>query len=113
MSLIQLHPSNKVSRSYQDIALENKDFHESIRYALRIQEGILPKKRHIERIWPQTFVFYKPKDVVSGDFYWMAQKDDYVFWAVADCSGHGIPGAMLTMLGNSFLNYGGFYNLIL
>jgi serine phosphatase RsbU (regulator of sigma subunit) len=105
MSVLQLQPRVKTDRTYQDIALENKDFHESIRYALRIQEGILPKKRHIERIWPQTFVFYKPKDIVSGDFYWMAQKDNYVFWAVADCSGHGIPGAMLTMLGTSFLNY--------
>lgn len=95
----------KPNPTYSDLETENKDFQESVRYALRIQEGILPKKRHIERIWPNTFVFYKPKDVVSGDFYWMAQKDEYIFWVVADCSGHGIPGAMLTMLGNSYLNY--------
>lgn len=95
----------KMNLSYDELKSENKDFQDSVRYALRIQEGILPKKRHIERIWPNTFIFYSPKDVVSGDFYWMAQKDQFVFWVVADCSGHGIPGAMLTMLGNSYLNY--------
>jgi sigma-B regulation protein RsbU (phosphoserine phosphatase) len=102
---IVVRKKSKSYLSYDELELENNGFQESVRYALRIQEGILPKKRHIERIWPNTFVFYKPKDVVSGDFYWMAQKDQYVFWVVADCSGHGIPGAMLTMLGNSYLNY--------
>jgi len=74
---INYQRKSKPNPTYSDLETENKDFQESVRYALRIQEGILPKKRHIERIWPNTFVFYKPKDVVSGDFYWMAQPPPY------------------------------------
>ena len=91
--------------TYSDLVNEHRNLNDSIKYAYRIQEGILPKPRHIDRIWSDTIVFNKPKDIVSGDFYWMAEKDENVFWVVADCSGHGVPGAMLTMLGNSFLNY--------
>ncbi len=95
----------KTPPTYTDLFHKNKNLVDSINYAYQIQDGILPKSRHIQRIWPSTFVLYMPKDTVSGDFYWITEKDNYIFWIVADCSGHGVPGAMLTMLGHSFLNY--------
>lgn len=96
---------NKLPVSYLDLSIKNQNLNDSIKYAYRIQESILPKIRHINRIWKDTIIFNKPKDIVSGDFFWITEKDGYIFWVVADCSGHGVPGAMLTMLGNSFLNY--------
>lgn len=93
------------SEEYQRVIDHNRDLNDSIRYALSMQQGMLPKRRHFQRIWPQTAVFYRPKDIISGDFYYIGQKEGEVYWAVGDCSGHGVPGAMLTMLGTSFLNY--------
>ncbi len=98
--------SIEVSREeYQNVVVKNQELNDSIRYAFSMQQGMLPKRRHFHRIWPKTSVFYRPKDIVSGDFYYIGEKDQEVYWAVGDCSGHGVPGAMLTMLGMSFLNY--------
>lgn len=76
----------------------------SIQYAQNIQEAILPDLHELEKYFRGIFVLYKPRDFVSGDFYWTAQKDQHVFIAVADCTGHGVPGAMMAVMGNSFLN---------
>lgn len=90
---------------FTNILNENKAMNESLAYAWSMQRGILPKRRHFERIWDKTTVFYRPKGIVSGDFYYIGSNGDHIYWAVGDCSGHGVPGAMLTMLGWSFLNY--------
>jgi serine phosphatase RsbU (regulator of sigma subunit) len=76
----------------------------SINYAKRIQDAILKSEEHVTEHLPEHFVIYKPKDIVSGDFYWVKEKGNYLYLAVADCTGHGVPGAFLTMLGSSFLN---------
>lgn len=82
----------------------NKEITESIRYAQRIQEAVLKEKKHVSEHLPEHFILFKPKDIVSGDFYWAHEKDDYLYVAAADCTGHGVPGGFLTMLGIAFLN---------
>ena len=96
----------KVDLSNQKLALEevNKEVISSINYAQRIQEALLKAKEHVSKHLPEHFVLFKPKDIVSGDFYWYLEKKGFVYIAVADCTGHGVPGAMLSMLGISYLN---------
>ena len=76
----------------------------SIRYAKTIQEAILPEEDKIRSYFKESFILYRPKDIVSGDFYWFAVEDDKIFFAVADCTGHGVPGALMSMLGSQLLN---------
>ena len=77
---------------------------ENIEYAKRIQEAILPSKELIFSRLKQAFILYKPKDIVSGDFYWFGEKDNYKIIAVVDCTGHGVPGAFMSMIGHNLLN---------
>lgn len=77
----------------------------SLNYAQTIQNGLLPKKRHFNKFFKDYFVLYKPQDKIGGDFYWLTSKDDTLFFAMADCTGHGVSGAMLSVLGISLLNY--------
>lgn len=78
---------------------------DSIRYAERIQNAILPHKQYIkDKIKGEFFILFKPRDIVSGDFYWFTKRDNWLLIAVADCTGHGVPGAFMSMLGISFLN---------
>lgn len=92
----------------QDLRLqqkaERKEFISSLKYAQNIQAAILPDVARIRKYFQGAFVFYEPRDIVSGDFYWFYRKGDYVFIAVADCTGHGVPGAMMSMMGYSFLD---------
>ena len=83
---------------------QNKDITDSIRYAERIQSAILPPDKQWLSLFPQSFVFYKPKDILSGDFYWIEQKGDLVFVAAADCTGHGVPGALISIVNYNLLN---------
>ena len=84
----------------------NKSTTDSIKYALRIQQAILPSSKEIEKLVGKDniMLLYIPKDIISGDFYWTAEKNGKVILVVADCTGHGVPGAMLTMIGESLLN---------
>ena len=105
----QLETANEVIvKSRDEIAGKNKDITDSIVYAKRIQNAILPVKQEIERSFPDSFVLYKPRDIVSGDFYWFTEfegKDKLLNIIVcADCTGHGVPGALLAMIGNNMLN---------
>jgi serine phosphatase RsbU (regulator of sigma subunit) len=84
---------------------KNKDIMDSINYAQRIQRAILPTNELLTNKLKETFVLYQPKDVVSGDFYWYTEKGKDVFVAVADCTGHGVPGAFMSMIGSSMLNH--------
>jgi serine phosphatase RsbU (regulator of sigma subunit) len=83
---------------------QNKEVTDSINYAQRIQKAILPSHRLIESYLPKSLVVYLPKDIVSGDFYWVEKKGNKVFFAVADCTGHGVPGAMMSVIGQNALN---------
>jgi serine phosphatase RsbU (regulator of sigma subunit) len=83
---------------------KNKKMSDSIRAALLIQQSILPRTKALEDDLGEYFVLYKPKDIVSGDFYWSHRIEDKVFLAVVDCTGHGVPGAFMSMIGHSLLN---------
>lgn len=82
---------------------KNKEITSSIRYAKRIQGNILQSQGFISKIFPENFVLYKPKDMVSGDFYFFHEDDIYKYAIVMDCTGHGVPGAMMSMVANSIL----------
>lgn len=82
---------------------KNKDIIDSINYAKRIQRAKLPKTDEILASLPQSFILFKPKDIVSGDFYYFSRKDNNMFIAAADCTGHGVPGALMTMLSSEKL----------
>ena len=77
---------------------------DSVKYAKRIQDALLFSDRNIANYFSEHFIYYLPKDIVSGDFYWIYEKDNTIYIAVADCTGHGVPGALMSMLGISFLN---------
>jgi len=85
------------------IELQNDEIMQSIRYASRIQEAILPDNNKLPEL-PEHFIFYKPKDIVSGDFYWFAQHYGKMVIVAGDCTGHGVPGAFMSVLGISSLN---------
>jgi serine phosphatase RsbU (regulator of sigma subunit)/Tfp pilus assembly protein PilF len=86
------------------LELQKKEIVDSINYAKLIQDAMLKEEEHVSMHLPPHFILFKPKDIVSGDFYWALEKDDFLYFAAADCTGHGVPGAFLTLLGTSFLN---------
>ncbi len=86
------------------IRKQNSDLTSSITYATHIQQSILPPKDLLDSFFKEYFVFYKPKSIVSGDFYWVAKAKSYIFFSAADCTGHGVPGAFMSVLGISLLN---------
>lgn len=90
--------------AFTEIAKKNKDITDSIKYAQRIQEAILPYEESVYAALPDSFIFFKPRDVVSGDFYWFEEKNDILVIIAADCTGHGVPGAFMSMIGDSLLN---------
>ena len=94
-SLIEL---NKKKTEYLD------QISDSIKYAKRIQQALLPSNLSFENYFPNSFVYFKPKEVVSGDFSYITKHNDLIYVAVADCTGHGVPGAFMSMLGFSMLN---------
>jgi len=85
------------------IAAKNEDILDSIKYAKRIQNTILPSENLLSSRFKEHFVFYRPKDIVSGDFYWMREVGDKVVWSTVDCTGHGVPGAFVSIVGNNSL----------
>ncbi len=86
------------------IAEQKQEITDSIQYARRIQQAVLPGKQMLEQTLPDHFIFFKPRDIVSGDFYWVDRKDDQIIVCAADCTGHGVPGAFMSLLGLTFLN---------
>ena len=87
-----------------EIIIKNKKITDSIRYAKRIQDAFLPNIELIQPYLPQTFILYNPRDIVSGDFYWFHNIEDKSICVLADCTGHGVPGAFMSMIGNTILN---------
>jgi ligand-binding sensor domain-containing protein/serine phosphatase RsbU (regulator of sigma subunit) len=93
----------KLQKAYSEIDEKNKDITDSIHYAKRIQEAILPPDSLIKQLLPESFVFYKPKDIVSGDFYWLEQWGPQTLIAAVDCTGHGVPGAFMSIVAHNIL----------
>jgi histidine kinase len=93
----------EIERTRDELQMKNNDIMDSIRYAKRIQDAILPNVLDIKRVLPKAFVYFSPKDVVSGDFYWFSKRLSKVIIAAADCTGHGIPGAFMTVMANTLL----------
>lgn len=87
----------------QKLEVLYKQVTDSIRYAKRIQEAILPPDNFVKKLLPDSFVLYKPKDIVSGDFFWMEQVNGKTFFAAVDCTGHGVPGAFMSIVGHNLL----------
>lgn len=83
---------------------KNKEILDSINYARRIQDAILPPRKYYQSLLPNVFVFYRPKDIVAGDFYWFEKLGDQVIFAAADCTGHGVPGALVSVICHNALN---------
>jgi ligand-binding sensor domain-containing protein/serine phosphatase RsbU (regulator of sigma subunit) len=96
--------TKEIERQRDEIEEKNKNITDSILYASRIQTAILPPEEFMSKTLPEHFILFKPRDIVSGDYYWMTQKGDETVIAVADCTGHGVPGAFMSMLGVAFLN---------
>lgn len=86
------------------VNLTKKDFSDSIRYASYIQSALLTDLNDFKSSFPDSFVFYKPRDIVSGDFYWMQRRGNRIAVVAADCTGHGVPGAFMSIMGINFLN---------
>lgn len=99
----RLEEAQKVIELNEIIKKKNQNITASINYAKRIQEAFLPETQEIERHLPESFIFFRPKDIVSGDFYWFTQSEDKLVIAAVDCTGHGVPGAIMSMAGGLFL----------
>lgn len=105
LELIVQQRTAEVVRQKDEIEEKNSLITESIHYAKTIQEAIITSNDYFKQLFHDLFILFKPKDIVSGDFYWAYKtKSNKVFWATADCTGHGVPGAFMTMIGISLLN---------
>jgi serine phosphatase RsbU (regulator of sigma subunit) len=94
----------KVIERTKKIESQRREITDSIQYASRIQSALLPEKEELDKHLPSYFILNKPRNIVSGDYYWLAHKDNKVVVAIADCTGHGVPGAFMSILGLAFLN---------
>ncbi len=94
----------EVQEAKRKISRQNQQIMDSITYAKRIQDATLPSEALFKSYFPNSFIYFKPRDVVSGDFYWLSVQEDKLFVAAVDCTGHGVPGAFMSLIGNSLLN---------
>lgn len=95
--------TREVIAQKEEIEKKNKDITDSIRYAKRIQDALLPEVKKLYTYFPESFIFFQPRDIVSGDFYWYEKYGDKVVIACADATGHGVPGAFMSMIGSTLL----------
>jgi ligand-binding sensor domain-containing protein/serine phosphatase RsbU (regulator of sigma subunit) len=86
------------------LEMKNKDITDSINYAKGIQDALLPAHENIRKNFPDSFIYFRPRNIVSGDFYWFAETPEYYIIAVVDCTGHGIPGAFMSLIGSTLMN---------
>lgn len=93
----------EIEAQKEQVEEKNREITDSITYARTIQQALLPGKEQLQQTFSDYFIVYLPKDIVSGDFYWVHQRQELTFFAVGDCTGHGVPGGFMTMLGLSFL----------
>lgn len=102
--LIVSHDITEIKEAEMEILSINRKITESINYAKRIQSAILPDTATIQKVLPNSFIYYRPRDVVSGDFPWFLQKGNDIYIAAVDCTGHGVPGALISLIGYFILN---------
>jgi serine phosphatase RsbU (regulator of sigma subunit) len=96
--------NQRIETAHKIIKEKNHEITDSINYALKIQQAMLPDTREIQQVLPQSFVLFQPKDIVSGDFYFFSHHREKIFIAAADCTGHGVPGGFMSMIGSEKLN---------
>lgn len=94
----------EIEHQKSEISLKNRNLLDGMSYARRIQKSILPSSKQLEALFNSSFLFFRPKEIVSGDFYWIKKDGDSIHFAVADCTGHGVPGALLSIMGYNALN---------
>ncbi len=94
----------EVVKQKEIIEAKNNDIVSSIDYAQKIQQALLPSQDLLQKLFTDSFILFLPRDIVSGDFYWVGEKNEWRFFAVMDCTGHGVPGAFMSMIGHSLLN---------
>jgi len=104
VNLLLEEQNDEIKQQRDQIYHQKQEIEDSIHYASRIQNAILPPKESIEKMLPEHFILFKPRDIVSGDFYWINRRGDKTVFTAADCTGHGVPGAFMSMLGTAFLN---------
>jgi serine phosphatase RsbU (regulator of sigma subunit) len=97
--------NEQLKRANTQLNNKNKEIIDSIQYARLIHQAILPKQRHFDRAFKESFFIYQPKDIIGGDFYWTTTYNELSYVILGDCTGHGIPGALLSVLAYSLLNY--------
>lgn len=91
--------AQEMQKQKEELSIKNKNITDSINYAKRIQEALMPSEKQIKKTFHNSFVMLKPKDIVSGDFFWISERKDKVFVAAIDCTGHGVPGAFMSIIG--------------
>jgi serine phosphatase RsbU (regulator of sigma subunit) len=96
--------NEEINRQKAELQSKNRQITDSLYYAGRLQRAVLPSVNTLEKLLKESFVSFQPKDIVSGDFYWFTETDDRLLIAAVDCTGHGVPGALLSMMGNNLLN---------
>lgn len=99
-----IEQKNKIEESFEEISIINANITGSINYAKIIQEAVLSNKDNIRKLFADSFIFFKPKDIVSGDFYWFKEINNKIHIAIGDCTGHGVPGALMSMLSINLIN---------
>ncbi|MCQ2973745.1 MAG: SpoIIE family protein phosphatase [Bacteroidales bacterium] len=104
MSISIQKDKQRISILKKEIENKHKELTDSIQYAKRIQDAALPSTDILKETFSDYFIMWRPREIVSGDFYWMKRQDDLVIFTVADCTGHGVPGAFMSMLGIALLN---------
>ncbi len=111
LTVVVIRQNNKVKQANSLLETKNElitqqhnEIKDSINYARQIQKAILPPDDYIDKLYSDRFIFYKPRDVVSGDFYWISRQNNRIITVAADCTGHGVPGAFMSMLGIAFFN---------
>jgi len=95
---------DEIELQRDQIYKQNDEITQSIAYARKIQSAVMPSKEIVSCILPNYFIVFRPRDIVSGDFYWIGEKDNKIVIVAADCTGHGVPGAFMSMIGVSFIN---------
>lgn len=95
---------SEIAEQKKIVEEQHRDIVDSVNYALRIQQAVMPSRNDMKKMFPESFLIYKPRDIVSGDFWWIAEKGGMKVIVAADCTGHGVPGAFMSLIGTSLLN---------
>lgn len=103
-NILVIHQKEEIEKQHEVLEEQHREITDSINYAKRIQDAILPPLKIVRGYMPDSFILYKPKDIVAGDFYWMEGVNNLIIFAAADCTGHGVPGAMVSVVCHNAMN---------